>query len=561
MPTLSIKLRLVGAAVTAVLVLVITAVIVLGAFSDVRSAANANERRVNDLVLLEQVKATTIEMLLTAMDIIIDRAAGDIAPERVVTIEEGSSFLSETLPVLETIVDTDEERQLLAEVVERYNDFDLAIRQDLFAAVRSGAGDAVFDDLDDRIDDLGEEIADRVGAIFVSLSGEVREATEVMHETIDNSRSQFIATALAGGLIVIAMLATTTVMITGKIGRLRVSMKALADGDTSITVPFLGTGDQIGAMADTVGVFKENAEKVELLRREQDQMRAQAEAEQHDARLAMADELERAVEGLVAELAGAASNMEATADAMGGVSRQTAEQVAAVITGSQEASANVQTVASATEELSSSIQEINRQVEKSMGITRTAVQEAGDADAQVRGLTNVADKIGDVVQLITAIAEQTNLLALNATIEAARAGEAGKGFAVVASEVKSLANQTAKATEEISAQVSEMQAATGETATRIEHVGGTIRQVAEIATTIAAAVEEQGAATGEIARNVEEAARGSDMVSRNIAGVSQSAETSQATAQTVQTVSGELGRSAATLRSTVAEFLQGMRAA
>ena len=102
-----------------------------------------------------------------------------------------------------------------------------------------------------------------------------------------------------------------------------------------------------------------------------------------------------------------------------------------------------------------------------------------------------AQKIGAVVELIQAIASQTNLLALNATIEAARAGEAGKGFAVVASEVKGLASQTAKATEEISAQIGAMQSSTNEAVVAIASINKTIGRMNEIASAIAAAVEQQ----------------------------------------------------------------------
>ena len=106
--------------------------------------------------------------------------------------------------------------------------------------------------------------------------------------------------------------------------------------------------------------------------------------------------------------------------------------------------------------------EISRQVHESSVIAGEAVRQAEKTDARINALSEAATRIGNVVKLITDIAEQTNLLALNATIEAARAGEAGRGFAVVASEVKTLATQTAKATEDISEQIAEMQAATRE---------------------------------------------------------------------------------------------------
>ena len=101
--------------------------------------------------------------------------------------------------------------------------------------------------------------------------------------------------------------------------------------------------------------------------------------------------------------------------------------------------------------------------------------------------------------LIRNIATQTNLLALNATIEAARAGEHGKGFAVVASEVKALANQTARATEGISAQVQNIQNATGDAVNAIEAIGGTIA-IDQISGGITAAVGQHDAATGNLRR-------------------------------------------------------------
>jgi methyl-accepting chemotaxis protein len=179
----------------------------------------------------------------------------------------------------------------------------------------------------------------------------------------------------------------------------------------------------------------------------------------------------------------------------------------------------------------------------------------------MRGLTETAAKIGNVVKLIEDIASQTNLLALNATIEAARAGDAGRGFAVVAAEVKNLASQTAKATEVIREQITSIQDATKGSVAAIEEIASTIVSVNEIAGTIASAVEEQGAATQEIARNVQEAAKGTQEVSSNIAGVGQAVVETGHVATEVLSAAEDLTRQSNTLRGQVEGFFITIRAA
>ena len=227
-----------------------------------------------------------------------------------------------------------------------------------------------------------------------------------------------------------------------------------------------------------------------------------AAAEQRATLVRMADGFETKVGSLVGILSSASAELEATARAMTSTADRSNSQAAAVASAAEEASAGMQTVASAAVQLTASIDEISRQVAQSSKITSRAVDDARRTDGIVRTLSEGAEKIGAMVGLITKIASQTNLLALNATIGAARAGDAGNGFAVVASEVKNLATQTGRATEEIGAQVRQIQIATKELVEAIRGISGVIEEVSAIATAIASAVEQQGAPTSEIARNV-----------------------------------------------------------
>jgi methyl-accepting chemotaxis protein len=364
-----------------------------------------------------------------------------------------------------------------------------------------------------------------------------------------------LATSFAAiGAVVIFLVVRPLTNMTG-------TMQTLAGGKLEIEVVGADRKDEVGALARSLQVFKDNALEARRLTAEQERLKAQAAADQKAALIRMADSFEASVGGIVSMVASAANEMQSAAQSLATTADSASQQAAAVSAATTQTTANVQTVATAAEELSSTTSEIARQVSHSNSIANQAVDEAQATNLTVEGLAVAAQKIGEVVGLIQDIASQTNLLALNATIEAARAGDAGKGFAVVASEVKALAGQTAKATEEIGAQIAAIQGATGNAVGAIKRIGGTIGQLSEISSAIAAAVEEQSAATREIASNVQQAARGTDEVASNIVGVTQSSGEVGAAASQVLGSAGELSQQSERLKVEVDQFLRNVRVA
>ncbi|MBC8792015.1 MAG: methyl-accepting chemotaxis protein [Tagaea sp. CACIAM 22H2] len=408
-------------------------------------------------------------------------------------------------------------------------------------------------------------VAERLNGRVVELvSAQKKAMTSISDDSsAEIDKSIFRISVLSSSALVLGLLFAYVIAkgITSPIGDMTGTMTKLAGGELEIEVPSLSNKDEIGAMAKAVQVFKDNALKVRALVAEQKAAEVRAAEEKRMAMNALADGFEVKVGGVVKEVSTQATHMQESATQMTATAEETSRQATAVAAASEEASTNVQTVASATEELSSSISEISRQVTESARMSSQAVDEVTKTSQTVEALVNAAQKIGNVVQLISEIASQTNLLALNATIEAARAGEAGKGFAVVASEVKSLACQTARATDEIGAQISEIQAATSQSVEAMRSIGETIARMNSIAATIASAVEEQGAATQEIARNVQQAAAGTGEVSSNITGVTRAAADTGNAANLVQRAAADLGKQASDLRGAVEQFLRQVRSA
>ncbi|HKO69496.1 MAG TPA: methyl-accepting chemotaxis protein [Bradyrhizobium sp.] len=375
-----------------------------------------------------------------------------------------------------------------------------------------------------------------------------------------------VVLALGLATLLIGTISGTAAWVIGRsisrpLAQLGACMQALAEGELGEEIPGVGRGDEVGAMAATVQIFKDNAARMRELEKAEADTRAGAAAEHRAAMEVIACDFERSVNGIVRSVSTAAAGMQSTAESMTATASDANVRASSVGAATESASNNVETVAAAAEELSSSVGEISRQVTRSSEIASKAVADAERTNATVQVLSMGAEKIGEVVKLIHSIAAQTNLLALNATIEAARAGESGRGFAVVASEVKALASQTAKATEEISAQVAAMQSSTGDAVTAINGITETIGQMSEITVSISTAIEQQGDATREIARNIQSVAAGSTEISAHISGVTTSAAATGKAASEVLANARELDQQSGMLRSAVDGFLAKIRAA
>ena len=384
-------------------------------------------------------------------------------------------------------------------------------------------------------------------------------------EQIDGMLAQALwAMAIAAGIGALLVLAMTMMIVrrvTKPLTAVTESLTILAGGRTDVEVCYAERHDEIGAIARTVGVFKNNR----LERRQLEAERINAEKLARERRKAelnqFVEDFRAKISGIIERVLKSSGQFEKDAQQLSVTAHSTAQMSGQSADASRRASEHVRSAAAASNELSQSIVEISRRVQESNGVTADAVKQADATDERMTELTAAGDRIGDVVKLITSIAEQTNLLALNATIEAARAGDAGRGFAVVAQEVKNLAGQTAKATDEISAHIVNMQRATGESVSAIKAIGLTIERISEITTAISSAVEEQGTATQSIAQGVEAAAGGTLDVAENIERVAHGAGETETTSGQMLKSAQALSEVSIHLRDEVEKFLDSVRAA
>ena len=466
------------------------------------------------------------------------------------TLEQAHAEVEATIALKGGDAASREQMEWLVTQVEGFRPELRALQSSIDAHGPSATGDALANAIDISGDQLAQQSAD-IEAALIAQSDAAQQSLETL-----KTWTMVIALTLIAGCIALVHLGAKALseQVSDSLGEITGAMTSLAGGDRSIAIPGTGREDEIGEMARALVVFRESADALADLQRK-------AREEQNAVLRRLVDNFRGGVGEVAVSVAQASRELQSTSTDMAGAATQTIGFVEQVSRDMAETQIGVTAAAAASDQFALSIAEIGKQAGNSASVVQDARQSTELADTKMAELAYVAEEIGGVVDLIGAIADRTNLLALNASIEAARGGEAGRGFAVVASEVKDLARQTRDATGEVAARIIGMQATSRESVDALAQIGERIREVELTATAIAQAVDEQSVSSRELARNLDLAANGVDNIGSSIAQIAQMARNTGKACEQVLASADTLDLTAHDLDARSREFVESVRAA
>ncbi len=268
------------------------------------------------------------------------------------------------------------------------------------------------------------------------------------------------------------------------------------------------------------------------------------------------------------QVAQASEEMSCITKEVGDASEQQQQEIEQAVTAINEMTATIQSIAENANTAASAVNDVTEEIGRGKTVSDDARAEIEKLNAEVEGAAHAieelqqnSESIGDILATISAIAEQTNLLALNAAIEAARAGEQGRGFAVVADEVRTLASRTQESTESIRENINQFQKGTAEvveTVTRSRDRAQTgiakVSESSEILDSIYANISNISDMNTQVATAAKEQGYASEEINRNVVRINELAHVCHEQANQAAEASGELAKLGSDLQGTVQRF-------